>query len=173
MPKPKPQALHSGAATKEMKEKRRAAEASVTPIGEIPKSITRLDGHKIAQAVWKRLRAEYEGLQATIVTRLDIDMLTDYCLMMEQVIELDRARGKLKEMADDPDADVLNKIKAYELLIRLDARHDRKLELLLKWRQSLYLTPRARAGFVPPEKKQEEPEDELERLLNEVDLRGG
>lgn len=172
MPVRKPAGLNGGAATKEMKAKRKTGEASITPAGEMPKSVTRLDGHKVAQAVWRRLMNEYAGLQATIVTRLDVDMLTDYCLMMEQAIELDRARVKIKEVADGNATKIEDRLRAWDLLIKLDARYDRKLELLLKWRQSLYLTPRARAGFVPPNKKEEEPEDELERLLNEIDLRG-
>lgn len=62
-------------------------------------------------------------------------------------------------------------LKGLELLNRLDARADRKRALLLQWRQSLYLTPRARAGAVAARKQPEQPVDELERLLNEVDLR--
>lgn len=60
----------------------------------MPKSVRALHGHKVAQTIWKRLAAEYAGLEATIVTRLDVDMLVDYCLMMEQMIDLDANSGK-------------------------------------------------------------------------------
>jgi len=53
-------------------------------------------------------------------------------------------------------------------VVKLDGRVDRKRSLLLQWRQSLYLTPRARAGAAPAKKEKEEAPDPLEMLLNDV-----
>lgn len=170
MPASKPQSLHTSAKTKADRQARQQAEDEVTPKGELPKSVRALHGHKVAQAIWKRLAAEYAGLEATIVTRLDVDMLVDYCLMMEQMVDLDAARKKAVDVVAKPET-VEQMLKGLELLNRLDARADRKRALLLQWRQSLYLTPRARAGAVAARKPPEQPVDELERLLNEVDLR--
>jgi hypothetical protein len=39
---------------------------------------------------------------------------------------------------------------------------------MLNWRQSLYLTPRARAATAPTKKEKEAPPDELETLLDDV-----
>jgi hypothetical protein len=53
-------------------------------------------------------------------------------------------------------------------IVKLDARVDRKRALLHQWRQSLYLTPRARAGVPAQVKEEEEAPDELELLLRDV-----
>jgi hypothetical protein len=55
-----------------------------------------------------------------------------------------------------------------DALIKLDARVDRKRAHLHKLRESLYLTPRARAGVAPAAAQAEEPPDEMEQLLGEV-----
>jgi hypothetical protein len=51
---------------------------------------------------------------------------------------------------------------------KLDARIDRKEALLHQLGQSLYITPRSRAGTTPKTKEKVEPLSEMETLLNEV-----
>jgi len=55
---------------------------------------------------------------------------------------------------------------AFETIIKLDARIDQKRKMLLTMRQSLYLTPRARAGVAPKGKEEKPPEDDMSSLLN-------
>lgn len=156
----------------------------------------RLKDHQVAQATWRRMMRTYGQLKATVVTRMDIDLLVDYCLVMEQLQELDRMRkvayqlwlelGKrhdkiLQEskQIEDPDAAegkeeeaiklATKVLDAFNAVIKLDGRVDRKRDLLLKWRQSLYLTPRARSAAVPAKKEKPEEPDELEQLLDDVD----
>ncbi len=143
-----------------------------------------LKGMKTAEAVWRRLIRLYGEIDGTIVTRLDLDLLVDYCLLAEQVIELDRMRKaamaifeifeKARDDAvseDDPAKALILSGKvttAFDAIVKLDGRVDRKRDLLFKLRQSLYLTPRARAGAAPKGKPPEEPIDPMEALLGEV-----
>ncbi len=143
-----------------------------------------LKGHKLAAATWRRLMREYGSIEGTIVTRLDLDMLIDYCMLYEQLTELDHMRKvayevwlqfseKRQELANEEKGDealemAIKIAGAFETVVKLDGRADRKRDLLLKLRQSLYLTPRARAGTAPPEKPPEEPKDPLAQLLDEA-----
>jgi phage terminase small subunit len=113
-----------------------------------------LRGNAAAQKVWRRVMRLYADVEATIVTGLDQDLLIEYCTVVAEVEELNGLRAAL---ADDMDA-----------LIKLDARVDRKRAHLHKLRESLYLTPRARAGVAPAAAQAEETPDEMEQLLGEV-----
>ena len=144
----------------------------------------RLRGHKVASAAWRRMMRMYAELEGEIVTRLDSGLLIDYCLLIEQVFELDQMRqaayqawtmlgseyDKLLQSGQLEEAiSLVGKMtSASEVLIKLDSRVDRKRDLVFKFRQSLYLTPRARAGVAPAKKEQEEPKDPLEMLLDDV-----
>jgi len=164
----------------------------MTPRRRLPESEpAALKKHPVAAREWRRLISMYNELDAEIVSRLDMGMLLDYCMLLEQTEELDELRkasvdgwrsaqqilGAFQERQnDDPDAesiDIKTWIKAqeavnwaYDKVIKIDGRVDRKRALLLQLRQSLYLTPRSRAGVAPAEKPKEEPEDDMTKLLN-------
>lgn len=143
-----------------------------------------LKEHKIAGATWRRLMRLYNQLEAEIVSKLDFDLLADYCILVEQVYELDMMRRaawqvweSLNGAWDSREADwdiermmeiALRLTQAANDTLKLDGRVDRKRALLLQLRQSLYLTPRARAGVVPASKDEPPPPDDLEQLLNDV-----
>lgn len=55
---------------------------------------------------------------------------------------------------------------AYDAIVKLDARVDQKRKLLFSLRQSLYLTPRSRAGAVNTPAEEPEKEDSLDGLLS-------
>jgi len=149
--------------------------------GEPP---ARLDGYLIARATWRRMMRRWSELEAVIVTSLDWDMLIDYCILMEQVVELDKMRRSayqvwekldeaLEKLSDETPAEDQVKMwmkvgGALSDATKLDGRVDRKRALLHQWRQSLYLTPRSRAGTAPTKKEKEEPPDDMEQLLSEV-----
>lgn len=138
-----------------------------------------LKGHKVAQKVWRRLMRMYGELDAEIVTRMDVDFLVDYCMLTEQVLELDQMRQSavsvwerlqrlLDEFTGDPVAEYKLAVQVGQALndvVKFDGRADRKRDLLFKMRQSLYITPRARAGSIPNQKKPEKPLDDMEALL--------
>lgn len=143
----------------------------------------RLAGHEIASATWRRMMRQYNELEAQIVTRLDQDLLIDYCILMEQLAEMDEMRQSCMEIwkllekrrveiqAEDPEKAIdlaVSALHAFDDIAKLDSRVDRKRTLLHKWRQSMYIDPRARAGAAPKEKEKEQPMDEMEKLLGNV-----
>ncbi len=144
----------------------------------------RLDGRETAAATWRRLMREFAGIEGEIVTRLDMDLLIDYCLLMDQLVELDQMRKSAKEIWEQldearkkslTDGDLVGALSiatkvnyAFDNIVKLDSRADRKRALLFQMKQSLYLTPRARAGVAPARKEEPVPPDDLEMLLNEA-----
>lgn len=216
MPASKPSALvvrHETAAEKRARGER---EAALRPDRGLPLDPpTRMCGHPVAEKTWRRLVRLLNSLEGEIATRLDVDMLIDYCILVEQVGELDQMRkasyqtwlaagvaaDRAKTRAEKAQAEAEREAKsaqaagedipvglfdqvtrleekavelasqavnAFEAVVKLDSRVDRKRALLLQLRQSLYLTPRARAGTAPAEKEKPEEPDELEQLLNEA-----
>lgn len=155
------------------------------PRSELPQGTpARLKKHKAAAVAWRRLMRIYGELDAEIVSRLDEDLLIDYCILMEQVAELDIMRKTAYQIwlelskkhqdlmtAEDFDEAVVYAIKvvdAFNAIVKLDARADQKRKTLHQWRQSLYLTPRSRAGVAPAPKEEEIPPDDMELLLGDV-----
>lgn len=141
-----------------------------------------LNGHKTAADVWKRLVGLYLETEGTIITAFDADLLVKYCLAEEELLELFTLRASIKKLweqhvkmlsAMKPKGDQLKDYfnalaQANALLQRfqgMDARLDGKRKLVFALAQSLYLTPRSRAGVAPPEKEPEEPKSEMENLL--------
>ena len=164
MPAKKPASLlnsHMGAAEKA---RRQQSESAMRPATALPKAPPpQLKGHDTARATWRWLIRTYGDLEAPLVSRLDMDLLIDYCLLTEQAAELEEMRAScMKIFREDGAAD---KSALLADIVRLDGRLDRKRSLLHTLRQSLYLTPRARAG-VAPAAKEEPIDDPFERFLN-------
>lgn len=172
MPAPKPKALITRHETEAEKRARESGEAALRPEQGLPmRAPARLSGHLVAEATWRRLMRTYGEIDGEIVTRLDMDLLVDYCILSEQLAEMDKMRSSLVaawEKLIDKMGDPLATIGAVDAVVKLDGRIDRKRALLLQLRQSLYMTPRARAGVAPAKKEEPEPLDELEMLLNEA-----
>lgn len=166
------------------RQKRAAGEAALQPKDLLKvKPPARLTGHAVASALWRQMIRMYGGLAAEIVSRMDQDMLVEYCILCEESIELEKLRTAAmkhydrmkkaltrREKDDELDPKVLIKLSdsvnwSLNEIVKVDARADRKRALLHVLRQSLYLTPRSRAGVAPPEKPPEEPKSEMEKIL--------
>jgi len=173
------------AETKIVRKKRTDGEAALRPRDPLRlKPPVRLTGHPGARALWRRMIRMYSGLAAEIVSSLDQDMLVAYCLLDEQEAEMDRLRAaamknytKAQKTLDRraKNEDVAPKLLiqwqnsvnwGLDEIVKLDARVDRKRALLHTLRQSLYLTPRSRAGVAPPEKPPEEPKSEMAKIID-------
>lgn len=144
----------------------------------------RLKGNAVAMAAWRRLIREYGKVEAVIVSRLDVDLLIDYCVITSQLDEVDKMRkvafqvwqdfAEARQDLDDGGsgeeklAMAIKVTNAFKTLVALDARSDTKRKTLLSMRQSLYLTPRARAGTAPKEKEKPAPVDPFEEFLDRV-----
>ncbi len=187
MPAKKPVALSTRHDTKEEREKREANEAGLVPrtalTGTPPAA---LNGHVEARAVWKRIIGLYEETEGTIITAFDSDLLVKYCLAEEELhgllklrVEILRLWGKhcrmLTRMRPTKKnlKDYYGALMAANALLQrfqgMDARLDGKRKMLVAMEQSLYLTPRSRAGVAPPEKPDEEPESEMDKMLKRKD----
>jgi phage terminase small subunit len=150
-------------------------EESMKPKRGLPKNPpARLSGHKVAEATWRQMMREWSNLEAVIVTRLDLDHLLDYCLLMEQVTQFDQMRDvayqiwldlsqERQKLLDEKQLDAalaigIEAIGAYDAITKSQVRAERIRTMLKLWRESLYLTPRARAGTAPAQKKAEDPD---------------
>ena len=185
MPAKKPISLHNGHATRGEKSARIAREEALAPENGLQMRVpSRLFGHEVAAECWRRAMKAYSQVEATVVTQMDMDLLVDYCILTEQVTELDELRKasfaswkKLNDGWAQVEKEVFGKDllqavialnNAFTDVVKLDGRVDRKRALLLQWRQSLYLTPRARAGVAPAKKEKEEAPDPMDQLLGKV-----
>lgn len=185
MPASKPMSLNPANRRKSEKNARIDSELSLSPIQDLPAFPAQLKGHAKASAEWRYLMQLYSELSAEVVSSLDLRLLVDYCLMVEQIGELDELRAesykfyselkkkqaalakRKNKMNDDALAGSIGYIA--DAVIKLDARVDRKRALLLTLAQSLYLTPRARAGYIPPKKAAPVPRDEMDEILGTLE----
>lgn len=172
------------------RDKRTAAEKSMTPREPLQLAPpARLKGHKIASGLWKKIVTLYFSVEGQIATAFDEEILINFCLLREECDWLDEIRGKVggefiaieKMISKKPSANDEAKMKNYLKLLEqygailarlqgIDARLDGKRKLTHSMAQSLYLTPRSRAGVAPPVKEQVKEMDPMEALLSEIDL---
>lgn len=186
MPAKKPTSLNSRNTSKEIRADRESAESAMTPKTALTAAvpvILRGKDHIIAAATWKKTIGLYLETEGVIATAFDEGLLIDYCLVMEEWVELKEMKKIIKSDWETnskavkkikPNTDTLkdwvqmwNVVNAIEAKFRgMDARLDGKRKLLHTLRQSLYLTPRSRAGVAPTEKEVESDMDEMDALLN-------
>jgi phage terminase small subunit len=184
MPASKPTLLVTRNDTRADRQQRTAAESAMTPRTQLKLTIpTRLKGHAQAAATWKRIVGLYAEIDGVIATSFDEDLLIKYCLLEEEVIELAQMRKTIQKDWETnqkaakkikPKTETLkdwvqmwNIVNAlFQRFQGMDARLDGKRKLLLALSQSLYLTPRSRAGVAPPEKEPEKPKSEMDNLLD-------
>lgn len=141
-----------------------------------------LKGHKTAAGVWARLVGLYFETEGTIVTAFDADLLVKYCLAEEELLELFTLRAEIKKIwqthskwlnklkpKDENLKDYFNALSQANALLQrfqgMDARMDGKRKLVFALAQSLYLTPRSRAGVAPTEKEPPEPDNPMGKFL--------
>lgn len=188
MPATKPAALQNSHRTKDQKQKKDDTEAVLKPSTLLscdpPDSLKDLP---VASATWTRvisLQNETQTAQdgSPIITAFDERLLEDYCRMIEEAQELGTFRKDLyaalktlteqaqKLKIDDNGYEYfleiwtqVNKLTANFRAI--DARIDTKRAHIKKAAESLYLTPRSRAGVTPAEKRPEKPRSEMDKLL--------
>lgn len=190
MPTKKPIVLLNNHDTLDNREKRNAAENSITPTAPLPHDPPpKLSGHKMASMLWKKIVELYDSIDGKIATAFDEETLINFVLLWEECEWLISIRGKVdkerasveKMIAKKPEIkddakmkNYLNLLAQYSALLArlqgLDARLDGKRKLMHTLAQSLYLTPRARAGVVPPQKGTPPPADPMEAFLFRTNL---
>lgn len=186
MPARKPASLNSRNASKEILESRKAAESAMKPKTALELTLpTRLRGkkHVYAAGVWKWAIGLFLETEGTLATAFDQPLLIKFCLLEEEVIELEEMRRDVKADWESnskaakkikPNTDTLKDWVAMWRVVNaqfqkfqgIDARLDGKRKLLHTLSQSLYLTPRSRAGVAPEEKETPVDDDPMDALLN-------
>jgi phage terminase small subunit len=176
----KPATLISRDETKADRQARVDGESSLQPVSELSqKPPAQLFGHHVAWAHWKRLIGLYQEIEGKVVTAFDVDLLLDYCMVIEELrvdlpqlqkmlmVTYERLDAKTKDVEDDETLfKITRELSTLAARIQaMDARRDRKRTLAQNLRQTLYLTPRSRAGVAPPTKPPDEPDDDMEKLL--------
>ena len=184
MPARKPRSLIVRHETAAEQAERAARELSVRPERTLPSSPpAQLKDRFIAKAAWRYLMRRFGETQGEIVTGFDLHLLTNFCMAVEQLAQLNVMRDKAYEawlqlaaghkrlseigQVDDAVIMAIKVVGAFDAVVKLDSRIDRKADLIHKMGQSLYLTPRSRAGVAPTKKEPESPPDELEQLMDE------
>ncbi len=189
MPAKKPSALndrdrHQSAADRDARASAESAMAPKTALTNNPPAALTGKVHTKAAGHWKRIIGLYLEVDGTIATAFDENIIVKYCLVLEECDWLFDIRTEVEDEYRKANK-LLSKIKpkgdqlkdyfgalsqVNALLTRLqgfDARLDGKRKLALTLEQSLYLTPRARAGVAPAEKEDEPPKRGMESVLDE------
>lgn len=189
MPAKKPASLSQRHDTKADRAARADAESAVRPrtvLSADPPAA--LHGRALASSTWRRLlelQAETKAAQdgAPLITAFDADLLIKYCVLEEELVELAKLRALIQKeyesqlktvqkMKPDKDTqkdylhlwDVVNAL--FARFQGVDARLDGKRKLQVSIAQSMYLTPRARAGVPINEAPPTAPESAMEKHLN-------
>ncbi|MHB9031911.1 MAG: hypothetical protein ACYC6L_02575 [Anaerolineae bacterium] len=197
MPARKPASLQVGNDTISEKEGRAENEAAMRSENELALRIPpQLNGLKVAQDTWRKLITEFNAIEGKWVSKLDQSLVVNYCILVEQISELDQMRAAAyrqwlnqaqiveqvqndTEMAmrysggDDKGGlvdkaiDLVRQVESLQnQVLKFDARVDRKRALAMQYMQNLYMTPRARAAVVPTVKTPAGPDDPMTQLLN-------
>lgn len=181
----KDSSLHKRHDAKSDRESRAAAEEALKPTTKLSvKPPAELSGHARASKIWKRIMSLYGETKGEIITAFDENLLVRYCLSLEEIGEIYGLRkvvlklwdqhAKWLEKLKPKNENLKDYFKALEqvnaLLQRfqgMDARLDNKRKMILAMEQSLYLTPRSRAGVVPEEKEGGKPKSDMDKALDE------
>jgi hypothetical protein len=185
MPAKKPHSLNTRAETKAQRNARIAAESAASPktlLSKRPPAIFK--DHAQARKTWKRLIDLYAETEGTIITAFDEDLLIKYCLAEEELGELFDLRSEIKKLwtahakllakihpKPDQFKDYFNTLSQANALLQrfqgMDARMDGKRKFVFSLSQSLYLTPRSRAGVAPQAKEHDKPKSETDKILDD------
>jgi hypothetical protein len=186
MPAKKPASLVVRDETKAERQRRDEQAKALTPGKSLSvRPPAQLTG-EVARSAWQETIRLYLTLDARIVSVLDLGLLRDYCIVCEQMAEIDELRAvarnnysvnqallvkALMDKKDATDLKILTKLsesvnRCFDKILRLDARADGKRKLVHSYRQSLMLTPRSRGGVNPEEKQKEEPQSAMGKILD-------
>ncbi len=173
----KPTSLITKHIAKTDRQRRAAAEGAITPRLRLRiRPPARLRDHQVAAELWSQTVGFFAGLDVTLVNRADTGLILDYCVLTEQLQEMDKLRKdalrrynraveKLPNAMDtETKAKILEGMK--DIFLKIDSRVDKKRKLLLELRQALFMTPRSRAGVNPPAREPKQPPSEMARIID-------
>lgn len=108
----------------------------------------------IAHAMFKKLHKLYRSIE--YVERLDENVINRYCLLHSEYTRLRDMRQDLMDQYTA--ADPVERLALTDRILELDKRIEKKMDLLVKLEDRLFLNPTARIKNVP-KKTEKEPDD--------------
>lgn len=103
--------------------------------------------NEIALQKWNELILQYKNID--FVTSIDIGSIEKYCLTYAEYYELIECKKELEQKIKD-------KIKLYHAIDELNLDHtiNKKLDMLIKFEDRLFLNPLSRIKVIPIEKEE-------------------
>jgi phage terminase small subunit len=142
LPAAKDLKLLTGHWTKDQRESKEKAKASVTPSVKLRVPII-IKNNINFYRIWKETIKLYNGTQ--LLNALDVGLLTRYCIEMHSLENIYERRAEYDKTGLDN-------------MLKIETRIEAKTKMLNQMALALYMTPRARAGSIPnqPDKKAED-----------------
>ena len=138
---------------------RQQQEAKLRSGKKTVKPSAQVKADEIAMAMFKKLAKLYKAIE--FVEGLDENIINRYCLLHSEYIGLRASRQELSGQYYGLES-FEEKLRLSEHLAELDKRLDKKMDLLLKLEDRLFLNPTARIKNVPKEKpKEKDPNADL------------
>jgi len=116
---------------------------------------------KTALTMFKKLQKLYKGID--YVEGLDENIINRYCLLYSEYMKLRETRQELQDRVDKAKR-LSSKLAWAEQMLDIDKRIDKKMDLLLKLEDRLFLNPTARIKNVP--KKEKETKDPFGEMFD-------
>lgn len=132
--------------TKEEIAARQRQEAKTRSGIKIYKPSSQVENDPAALAMFKKLKKLYKSIE--FVEGLDENIINRYCLLHSEYVQIRDVRQGLSAKYEELDA-IEEKLRLSEHLSELDKRLDKKMDLLLKLEDRLFLNPTARVKNVP------------------------
>lgn len=132
--------------TKEEIAARQRQEAKTRSGIKIYKPSSQVENDPVAHAMFKKLKKLYKSIE--FVEGLDENIINRYCLLHSEYVQIRDVRQGLSAKYEELDA-IEEKLRLSEHLSELDKRLDKKMDLLLKLEDRLFLNPTARVKNVP------------------------
>ena len=129
---------------KEIEHREKMEQAVYT--GQLFKESAEVRADPVAHKEFTRLKRLYSHIQ--FVDGLDESVINRYCLELSNLKGMDDRRERLDKMADEAKEDK-DRLRAFEMLSRLDAAESRCKDLLLKYEDRLFLNPTSRLKAIP------------------------
>ena len=106
----------------------------------------------VAHSMFKKLKKLYKGIE--YVEGLDENIINRYCLVHSEYLSLSDMRKSLTDLYNA--ADTASRLSIADNIIEIDKQIEKKMNMLIKLEDRLFLNPTARIKNVP---KKEQPKE--------------
>ena len=154
--------------TKAEIEARERQESSLRSGQKKYKASPQVKADKAAYAMFKKLQRLYREIE--YVEGLDENVINRYCLLHSEVSSLRDMRQQLEERMTqlEDEEDHAGQLSLTSTILDIDQRQLKKMEMLLKLEDRLFLNPTARIKNVPRQQEQPTAKTPFERVFGNV-----